>query len=155
MTGVIVLIVLGLFLFIVEFLLIPGVTIAGIGGLACLIGGVALAYSTQGSMVGHITLLSTFAITLFTIVFALRSNTWKRFMLNTNIEGSVASVEAEEGIKPGDVGVAISRLSPMGKARINDIIVEAKSTGEYIDQKTEVVVIRLEGSKAIVKPKIN
>lgn len=155
MTGVIILIILGLFLFIVEFLLIPGVTIAGIGGLACLIGGVFWAYTAHGNMVGHITLISTVALTVFTVILALRSKTWKHFMLNTNIDSTVASVEAETTIHPGDMGVTISRLTPMGKARINDIIIEAKSTGEFIDPKTNVVVIRLEGSKVIVKPKID
>ncbi len=74
-------------------------------------------------------------------------------MLDTNITGSVASAESEEQIKPGDTGVTISRLSPIGKARINNLVVEAKSTGEYIDPKTDIVVIRHEGSKVIVKPK--
>ena len=39
MAGIIILILLGLFLFIVEFVLIPGVTVAGIAGLGCLVGG--------------------------------------------------------------------------------------------------------------------
>jgi membrane-bound ClpP family serine protease len=155
MTGIVILILLGLFLFIVEFLLVPGVTVAGIGGLACLVGGVFWAYSSHGNMVGHITLISTIALTLFTVVLALRSRTWKRFMLDTNVEGSVASEEDTTRIKPGDEGLTISRLSPMGKARINDLVVEARSTGQYIDPKTKVVVIRFEGSKVIVKPKID
>lgn len=153
MTGIIILILIGLFLFVVEFMLIPGITVAGIGGVACLIGGIFWAYTSQGATVGHITLISTLAATIFTVAIALRAKTWSRFMLNTNIDGSVASSESAENIKPGDVGVTISRLTPMGKARINDIVIEAKSTGAYIDPKTEIVVVRLEGSKAIVKPK--
>jgi membrane-bound ClpP family serine protease len=155
MTGIIILILIGLFLFVVEFLLIPGITVAGIAGVGCLIGGIFWAYSSHGNMVGHITLVSTIAITLFTIALALRSRTWNKFMLNTNIDGSVASDEATENIKQGDTGFTISRLTPMGKVRINDIVLEAKSTGEYIDPKTEISVIRFEGSKVIVKPKIN
>ena len=155
MAGFIILILLGLFLFLVEFLLIPGVTIAGIGGLASLIGGVFWAYSSHGSTVGHITLISTLVLTLITVVLALRSNTWKRFTLNTKVESSVADNDAIINIKPGDEGISVSRLSPMGKIRVNDIVIEAKSTGEYIDSKQEIIVIKIEGSKAIVKPKIN
>ncbi len=154
MAGVIILIIIGLFLFIVEFLLVPGVTVAGIGGIACLVGGIYWAYDVYGSTVGHITLASTIIATIFTITFALRSRTWKRFMLNTNVAGSIKSDENEEKIKPGDVGVCISRLSPIGKIRVNDIVLEAKSTGSYIDPKTEVTIIKFEGSKVIVKPKI-
>lgn len=152
MTGVIVLIIIGLFLFVVEFLLIPGITVAGIGGVVCLTGGIFWAYSGYGNTVGNITLISTFAATVITIAFALRPKTWSKFMLNTNVEGSVASDDLAQ-IKPGDEGVSVSRLTPMGKVRINEVVLEARSTGNYIDQKTPIVVIRLEGSVAIVKLK--
>lgn len=153
MTLVIVLILVGLFLFLVEFLLIPGITIAGIGGVGFLIAGIVLAYTDHGNTVGHITLLSTVVATAFTVAMALRSNTWKRFMLNTNVDSSVDNPVANQLIKPGDFGFAISRLTPMGKVRVNDTVVEAKSTGAYLDQKTEIEVVRIEGSKVIVKPK--
>jgi membrane-bound ClpP family serine protease len=155
MTAIIVLILIGLFLFLVEFLLIPGITIAGIGGVGFLIAGIVIAYTQHGSTVGHITLISTIAVTIFVIAMALRSKTWKYFMLNTNVEGKVENSANSETIKPGDTGVTISRLSPMGKARINGIVVEAKSTGDYIDQKSEIEVIKIDGSKVIVKPKNN
>jgi len=155
MTLIIFLILVGLFLFVVEFLLIPGITIAGIGGVGFLIAGIILAYTGHGNTAGHITLISTIVATAFTVAMALRSKTWNRFMLNTNVESSVDNPTSNESIKAGDVGTTISRLTPMGKARINDIVVEAKSTGAYIDQKTEVEVIRIEGSKVIVKPKNN
>jgi membrane-bound ClpP family serine protease len=152
MAVVIILILIGLFLFLVEFLLIPGITIAGIGGVAFLIGGIVWAYTGFGNTMGHITLICTLAATFFTIAMALRTRTWKRFMLNTNIEGSVADTEAHI-VSPGDEGVTISRLTPMGKARFHDTVYEVKSTGNYIDQKTEIVALRIEGTKIIVKPK--
>ncbi|MDY0202288.1 MAG: NfeD family protein [Tenuifilaceae bacterium] len=155
MTGIIILIILGLLLFVVEFLLIPGVTVAGIGGLASLLGGVIWAYSSYGNTIGHITLISTIFLTLLTIALALRSKTWKKFMLNTNIEGSVEDPEVKIDIKLGDEGISVSRLSPMGKVRINDVVMEAKSAGEYIDSREEIIVIKIEGSKPIVKLKIN
>ena len=153
MWGVIVLILVGLFLFLVEFLLIPGITLAGIAGVGCLIGGIFWAYAGYGNTAGHITLLATLVATFITIAYALRAKTWKRFMLDTNVDGSVAVENIEEMIKIGDSGITISRLSPIGKARINDMVVEAKSTGAFIDQKVEVIVVRHEGTKVIVKPK--
>ncbi len=152
MTAIIILILVGLLLFAVEFLLIPGITIAGIGAVGCLIGAVYWAYAEHGTSVGSIVLISTLVLTLATIVFSLRAKTWKRFMLNTNVEGNVVSDELDQ-IQPGDQGITVSRLTPMGKAKIKDIILEAKSTGTYIDQKTPIEVIRMEGSVAIVKPK--
>ena len=152
MTGVIILILIGLFLFVVEFLLIPGITVAGIGGVACLIGGIFWAYSGYGTVAGNITLIATLAATILTIALALRSKTWKLFMLNTNVEGSVASDDIQK-VQPGDEGVNISRLTPMGKVRINNIVFEARSTGNYIDPKTPIIFTRFDGSVAIVKPK--
>lgn len=143
---------MGLLLFEVEFLLIPGITIAGVGAVGCLIGAVYWAYSGYGVTVGNIMLFSALTLTILTIIFALRAKTWRRFMLNTNVEGNVISDEVEQ-IAIGDEGITISRLSPMGKVRIKDVVLEAKSTGNYIDQKTPIVVIRMEGSIPIVKPK--
>ncbi len=155
MAGIIILILLGLFLFIVEFVLIPGVTVAGIAGLGCLVGGVYWAFASYGTVVGTITLIATVSVTLFTVIFALRSKTWRLFMLNTNVMGSVATEDLATKIKPGDEGITISRLSPMGKLRINNMVIEASSTGEYINPRTKVVVVRLSGPKVIVKPKID
>lgn len=153
MAGVIILIVIGLLLFLVEFLLIPGITIAGLGGIAFITGGIVWAYLGYGSTVGHIVLIVTLLSSVFLIFLALRSNTWKRFMLTTNIDSAVENNADEELIKPADTGITLSRLAPIGKARINNMVVEAKSTGDYIEEKTEIEVVKIEGSKVIVKPK--
>ena len=49
LTAIILLIVLGIFLFLVEFLLVPGVTIAGIAGFILLVGGIWVAYDSLGT----------------------------------------------------------------------------------------------------------
>jgi membrane-bound ClpP family serine protease len=54
---------------------------------------------------------------------------------------------------PGDEGLTLSRLAPIGKARINGITVEAKSMDELIDENTPVEVIRVDGYNVIVKIK--
>ena len=40
----------------------------------------------------------------------------------------------------------------MGKARVNGITVEAKSTGIYIAENTEIEIIKVNGSNITVKP---
>ncbi len=59
---IIFLIFLGLLLFIVEFVFIPGVTIAGIGGAVCLITGIVFAFISFGTTTGLIVLGVTLAI---------------------------------------------------------------------------------------------
>ena len=54
---IIFLILIGLLLLILEFAVIPGITIAGIGGVAMLIGSVYLAFSKYGVAAGFLTLL--------------------------------------------------------------------------------------------------
>ena len=61
--------------------------------------------------------------------------------LKTNVESKVESV-TETQIKPGDKGTTVSRLAPMGKVKINDITVEAKTADDFIDQDEEIVVLK-------------
>lgn len=56
-------------------------------------------------------------------------------------------------IEPGDEGITLSRLAPIGKARIKGINVEAKSQDELIDENTPIVVIRVDSYNVIVRPK--
>ena len=73
-------------------------------------------------------------------------------MLNTNINSSVDTDLTEEQIKKGDRGKTITRLNPMGKIVVNDLVREAKSVEGYISQNSEVEVVSVEGTRIIVKP---
>jgi membrane-bound ClpP family serine protease len=72
--------------------------------------------------------------------------------LHTEV-GSKLTSSRDLGIDPGDEGVTLSRLAPIGKACIKDITVEAKSMGEFIDEDVPVTVVRVEGYNVVVKPK--
>lgn len=152
MVGVIILILLGILLFLIEFLIIPGTTIAGIGGLVLMAGGVYLAFENFNSQVGFMVLIATLLSSVIILVIALRSRTWKNVMLNEKIDGRVNMGPGEGVINPGDRGITVTRLNPMGKIKVNEIIIEAKSTQGYLNPKTEIEVIKVTGSQAIVKP---
>jgi len=153
---IIFLILLGIVLFLIEFLLVPGITIAGIGGAILIIGSVIMSYHYHGTAVGNYTLLGTAIFVFFTIYFVLKSRTWKKIMLDTKIEGKVNVVsdeERESNIKPGDVGETVTRLNPMGKVLVNGEYYEAKSQDKFIDQKTRIEIIKVLKNKLIVKSK--
>lgn len=152
MFWIIALIILGLFLLVVEFFMIPGVTVAGIGGFLIIIYAVYSAYADHGTTAGHLTLLFTAIASIATLVFSLRARTWKRVSLETSIS-SKAVEELENEIQVGDEGVTISRLAPMGKASIKGKTVEASTIGELINPNTPIVVVHVETNKIIVKPK--
>ncbi len=153
MTGVIILILLGLLLFIIEFLIIPGVTIAGIGGMILTGAGIYLAYKNLGPDTALFVLLGTLVASVVILSFSLRAKTWKRAMLNTNIDGKTSENPAEGSINPGDRGITVTRLAPIGRVNINGIILEGKSIEGYLNPKTEIEVVKLVGAQVIVKPK--
>ncbi len=152
MTIIIILIVLGILLFVIEFLLVPGVTIAGIGGLILTVFGVYKAFEEYGSTVGVWVLIGTILVSVFVIAMSLRARTWSRLMLKTNIMGTVDKDLTDEQMKIGDRGVALTRLAPMGKIRINDMVREAKSTEGYVDEHTNIEIVTVEGTRISVKP---
>lgn len=150
MTIIVLLIITGLLLLILEFFVVPGITIAGIGGLAMIVGGIFMAYGIDTST-GHITLAITIFSTLIILFYALRTKTWQKLMLSSSINSNVDTV-LENSINIGDTGKTITRLNPMGKARINGQDVEARCPGQFLDPKVEVEVTEVYKTYIIVKP---
>ncbi len=150
--AIIIIIVLGILLFIVEFLLIPGVTIAGIGGAILMGVAVYMSYKTHGNTVGNYTLIATLILTIGMFVYALRAKTWNRLMLKKDIDGKVEVGLEKETIKVGDRGESITRMAPVGKVLINGLVVEGKSQRGFMDQHTPVEVIKVLNTQVIIKP---
>jgi membrane-bound ClpP family serine protease len=150
--AIIFLIILGIVLLLVEFLIIPGITVAGIGGFLCIGAGIFAAYYGHGVQVGNITLFSTLGAIILTIAVVLKSRTWKKVMLDSNIDGIAGDVKHDPNFQVGDRGRAITRLAPIGKAMINDKMVEAKSMTGFIDENTEIVIVKVQNTNVVVKP---
>ena len=153
-TLIIILLLAGLMLLLLEVLVVPGATVFGLLGFALLGVSIWQAYAAHGTPEGHYFLLGAILFTILLLVFALKSRTWRKAMLGSEVDSKVNIVDQEK-VKPGDDGKTISRLAPAGKAIINGEYYEVHSLGEYIEPQTPVVVIRVEFSKIIVKPKIN
>ena len=151
MTVIIILIVLGILLFVIEFLLVPGVTVAGIGGLVLTVLGVYKAFNDFGSSVGIWVLIGTLMLSVFVIAMSLRARTWSRLMLRTDVKGTVDHDITEDQIKAGDRGTTLTRLAPMGKIEVNGIVREAKSLEGYIDEHSDIEVVSVEGTRISVK----
>lgn len=148
---IVLLVVVGIALLVLEFVVIPGITIAGIGGFILSFAGIFLSYKLFGTAIGTYTLLGSILLFVIAIVYALKAKTWKKIALNSEIDSKVNVID-HENLHVGDTGIALSRLAPMGKAKINGITVEAKSTGIYIPENTEIEVIKVNGSNITVKP---
>ena len=146
------LIALGFLLMVLEIFVMPGTAVLGIIGLILMIAGVWSTYDTYGATWGNYTLLASSLASVILIVYALKAKTWSRFMLKAEVKGKALS-EEEYKVKVGQFGVTSSRLAPMGKALINDKYYEVHSSGPFIDENEEIVVIKTEGLSTFVELK--
>lgn len=147
-----VLIFIGLVFLVLEILVFPGQAIAGIIGLVIIAAAIWQTYVNFGPTAGHITLASTLGASVLLLVISLRSKTWKRTMLKSNIDSKVGIIEDSQ-VKIGDSGKTVSRLNPAGKALINDDYFEVHTQGDFIDQGTEVIVTKKDFNRIYVKRK--
>ncbi|MDR1116479.1 MAG: NfeD family protein [Tannerella sp.] len=143
------LMVAAIFLILAEIFLLPGITIAGIGGALFAIGGIIYAYSVN-VVTGNITLISSVLVFGGLFFRLLRRDSFSRVSLKTDIASTVSSPK-DENLHVGDKGVTLSRLAPVGKARFNNVTVEAKSANEFIDENTPVVITGIEGFNVTVE----
>lgn len=150
LTATILLILAGLFLVLLEILVVPGL-IVGIIGAVMMIGGVVSAWINHGSSIGLMILVGTAAATVLAIILAFRSKTWKKVMLQSSIDSRVNTL-TEDSVRPGDTGITVSRLAPMGHARINDQHLEVQSITGFVNENTPVIVVKVTGNKILVKP---
>ncbi len=147
---VVLLILIGIALLMLEVLVIPGAGFAGVVGFAMMVAGVWMAYARIGIVEGNIVMISTLVLNVAGVIYFVRSKTWKKAMLKTEISGKVNEINSDN-INVGDKGVTVSRIAPMGKALINGDFVEVGSMSEFIDQDTEIEIIRIQGNKIYIK----
>ncbi|MGC9355065.1 MAG: NfeD family protein [Mariniphaga sp.] len=148
---IILLIFLGLLLLLIEFAVIPGVTIAGIGGFILLGLSVYIAFAEYGTGIGFLTLTFVLVASPLLIVYFFKSKTGKKMVLESFIDGKVDSMDLEK-IHVGDTGKTIGRLAPSGKVKVNGEVMEAQSTGGFVDHNTEIKVLKILTNKIIVEP---
>lgn len=149
--AIVLLIILGLVLLLIEFAVIPGITIAGIGGFLLLAASVYIAFVEMGNIAGFITLAIVLIASPIMIYYFFTSRAGKEMILDSEIDGKIKNFDPEK-LKVGDIGKTIGRLAPMGKIKVNGEVVEAQSTGAFIDHQTEIRIIKIKSNQIIVEP---
>lgn len=155
MALVITLIVVGVLLIIAELVLIPGVFVAGTLGLASLVGSCYFAFSEWGQMGGVIVIGVNVVLLVVFVVLALRSKTWRRFTLDTNIDSHTDATPVDKGVSMGQRGVTVTRLCPMGRVKIGDLFLEVTSQDGVVNAGVEVEVCLIDDNKVYVTSNIN
>lgn len=163
----ILLFIAGVGLLAVEIFAIPGFGVAGISGVALIMGGLTL------SLVGNdgfdfpigssLQLLESFLIVivfsvlsvLLAIVFGARlvnSPIFRKVVLTTELgPGYTNTPEENLSSLAGTRGIAETDLRPSGKVGINGERYEATAISGYIEKGAEIEVVRKEISRLIVR----
>jgi membrane-bound ClpP family serine protease len=145
------LIVLGIILLLIEFTILPGITVAGIGGFLLFAYSIYLAFTSYGNLVGFLTLAFVLIASPILVLLLFKGKSGKKMVLNAVVNGVANEIDLEK-IKVGDVGVSIGRLAPMGKIKVNEEVVEVRSTGAFVDPGEQVRIIQIEKSLITVEP---
>ena len=121
----------------VELFILPGTTIAGIAAGCCLVAANYIVFDRFGLTVGVWVLAASLIVCCLIGYWMLRSKTLEKYSLHKSIDSTAATPE-QRSVKPGDEGVAVTRLALIGNAVVpseKDIARMVKSRAEgLLDQ---------------------
>lgn len=148
---VIFLILFGLSLIVAEVIFVPGTTLVGILGFILTAAGVYMGFTSFGNTTGYWLLAGSGITGLVVILYSLRSDTWKRFSLDSAID-SRFNDEFKHALTVGMIGKTVSELRPHGKAMFEGLEYEVRSQGQYMPRGQEVRISKLEFNTIFVEP---
>ncbi|MEG1498284.1 MAG: NfeD family protein [Bacteroidales bacterium] len=147
---IVTLVVIGFVLILLEIFILPGTTVAGILGGAALIFAIYQSFVLYGSFIGFISLAAILLLGGLLLFYMLHTKAWQKLSLKTEINAKV-NENGRGVLKVGQKGYCISRLAPMGTAEFEEDFFEVQSVLSFIDPKTPVEIVKIEGSKIWVK----
>lgn len=151
----IVLFVLGILLLLVE-IAVPGFGIfGGLGILFVLSGIVMAAYDTAyGALSLALAVAVTLVVSFISIKYFGHRGIWNRFILRDQQKNEQGYMAAKDRtLLTGREGIAVTPLRPSGTAEINQEMVDVVTEGGFIEKGKRVKVIRVEGTRVIVREK--
>ncbi|MBR0361501.1 MAG: nodulation protein NfeD [Paraprevotella sp.] len=136
----------------IEIFIVPGISLAGIAALVCMIIANYITFSLFGTAVGGWVLIASIIFCSLLGVWAARSKFLEKYWLHKSIDSTAATTE-QLSVKVGEEGTSITRLALIGNADINGNVIEVKSADGFIDEGTPIVVVRVEEAQITVKRK--
>lgn len=147
---IVLLLILGAFFLVAELVFLPGVTLGAILSLVSYGAAVYFGFERFGFVGCMLTLVVAVALALVVTVLSLRAKTWQRLALKSKVVGE-SNERPEATVAVGEQGIAVSRLSPMGKVEFAGKVYEAKSVDVFIDQRSKVEVVGFDNFTVIVR----
>lgn len=160
----------GVVLLLVEIFIIPGFGVTGISGIILIL--LALVLSRQDFVVPEfvwqwdlfkknllfvsLSLVGSLALIGILMISLPHSRLFSRLVLSDSggkgsVPGDLESLGQKNEISIGEKAVALTDLRPVGKAEFGSTVLVVQTDGEYIDKGSEVVVIRKEGLRLVVR----
>lgn len=151
--------IIGVALLLIELFVIPGFGIAGIGGIALMLGSVFYVFRSAYKFDTALFTLSSSVILAFALAIALsyllpKTRAWNHLVLNAAMESGAGFHSApREDFQDyvGKTGIALTPLRPAGTVRVGDARLDVVTAGDFIVRDTPVQIINVEGSKIFVE----
>lgn len=148
--------VVGLGLIVLEAFM-PGFGLPGIAGVILHVVAVVFTWINHGPMAAlgmTILILSIIAIAIsISLRSAANGKLSKSKIVLSDTESNEAGYRSSEDMQVflGKEGVATTVLRPTGMAEFDDVKLNVVSDGEYIQAGTRVQIVRVEGSRILVR----
>ena len=158
---VIILIAIGVILVFLEIFIIPSFGPIGIIGGVVMVVGVVLAGYRRGFEIAIVYGSITFLITVILCVVGFwlipKTNLGKSFILNTSEYREHGYVSSPDALKSlvGKTGKVITPLRPAGTIFMENNRLDVLTQGEFINKGSVVEVVKVEGSKIVVREVIS
>ncbi|MCZ6676166.1 MAG: hypothetical protein O7E52_02835 [Candidatus Poribacteria bacterium] len=151
--------IVGVALLLLEFFVIPGFGIAGIAGIALMLGSVFFVFRNAYELSTAITSFSISILLMFVIAIVLaytlpKTRTWNNLVLETAMDSGMGYHSApREDFQEylGNTGIAMTPLRPSGMIRVGDRRLDVVTAGDFIAPETPVRIIAVEGAKISVE----
>ena len=149
--------IVGVVLMVLEAFM-PGFGVAGISGIVVEIIAVALTWLNHGPVAALGMLLIILSVIAIAISISLRSATNGRLSKSRLILHETESNEAgyrsaqDMEVFLGREGQTTTVLRPTGMAEFDGVRLNVVSEGEFIQSGTAVRIVRIEGSRIMVRP---
>ncbi|NLP18628.1 MAG: nodulation protein NfeD [Firmicutes bacterium] len=145
----------GVFLLLLELLVIPGFGLVGVSGILAILGSILLATGDFARAITY--LVVALGATLLLVVFLLRyitkTHKWRWLILGDRLDKEHGYVAPRDlSSLTGKEGIALTPLRPAGAAEIEGGRQDVISEGIFIPAGTKIKVIRVEGGRVLVHP---
>lgn len=145
---------LGIMALVVEIFIVPGFGVAGVTGIILIGWGVLLLAVdfTQATMALVWALLATIVVFFLCLRFFNKLNIWQRLTLGTRQHKEEGYVAPQWDVNHvGKTGKTLTPLRPSGAAEVSGLRLDVVTEGQFIPSGTNVEIIRVEGTRVVVR----